>query len=209
MRPLLLVLALLQRPTPPHVTSAVDRDHIGVLEEISFTVRVSSASADPIQVILQLPPAFDLVSRTERSEVNLQGSGERVTVVEFRLRATAPGQFRLGPVEVRQGSEIVHGDAVQIRVEPGASVVTTKLSSRVAKLVERAPPPTGGENAAITLTLSSDTALVGEQVDIVTIAWFRRDLRQQLRRSPTVEAPRMEECGIIPSRSPVGSHPAG
>ena len=135
MKSLLLVLALLQGRTAPQVMTAVDRDHIGVLEEISFTVRVSSASADPIQVVLQPPSAFELVSRTERSEVNLQGSGERITVVEFRLRANAPGQFHLGPVEVRQGSDIVHGDAVQIRVEPGASVVTTKLSSRVAKLV--------------------------------------------------------------------------
>jgi hypothetical protein len=49
-------------------------------------------------------------------------------------------------------------------------------------------PPAPGQ-AAVDLIVSADSVTVGEQVDVVTTAWFPRDLRLQLRRPPTLQPP--------------------
>ena len=46
-----------------------------------------------------------------------------------------------------------------------------------------------GARPAVALVASADTVSVGEQVDVVTAAWFPRDLRLQLRRPPTLQPP--------------------
>jgi hypothetical protein len=58
-------------------------------------------------------------------------------------------------------------------------------------LIERARPPTPGD-VAVTLLVSTDTALVGEQVDVVTAAWFPRELLSRLRRAPTLSPPTID-----------------
>ena len=62
----------------------------------------------------------------------------------------------------------------------------------------------GSPPAAISVVVSDPSVVVGQQVDVVTIAWFQRDLRQQLRRSPTVEAPRIEGVWSYPQQVPSG-----
>ena len=70
-----------------------------------------------------------------------------------------------------------------------------------AALIEHANPPSGGQ-PAIDVLVSSDTARVGEQVDVVTLAWFPRDLRLQLRRPPTLLPPVIDGVWSYPQATP-------
>jgi hypothetical protein len=52
--------------------------------------------------------------------------------------------------------------------------------------------------------VSADTVNVGEQVDVVTAAWFPRDLRVQLRRPPTLQPPVINGVWSYPQAAPAG-----
>jgi BatD DUF11 like domain len=184
---------------------AVDRDHVSPGDVISFTIRVASHQTDPIGV--EIPPlgGFELQSRTERSDVTTGSAGGRTTTIQLQLRANAPGEWRLGPVNVRQGATLAQGDPVTVTVQGGPPApVTASLSPRLAKIIQRAPPPDALGQAGITVAISDEDVPVGEQVDVVTIAWFDRDLRRQLRRAPTVESPHMEGVWSYPQPVPGG-----
>ncbi len=201
----LLGLALLQQGRGPSLMVAVDRDRVAPGEVIVFTVRVTSDNPDPIRVELPSLGGFELESRSERTDVTAGARGGRTTVIEFHLRANTPGEWRLGPVTVRQGIASDRSDPVTVRIEGGAPApVTASLSPRLARLVQRAPPPDVLGQAGITVALSDATVVVGEQVDVVTIAWFDREVRQQLRRAPTVESPRLEGVWSYPQPVPGG-----
>ena len=196
MLPLLLLLAGMQQQQPPDVMSGVDRDRLTIGEEILFTVRVTSASTDPVQVVVPPVAGLEVVARSERTEVSFGGGPARVTVMELRLRGLQPGKWRLGPYQVRQGPHLVQGDPTEITITGAGGGVATGLSPRVQRMLERGPGPEVGRTT-LKVVLSSDSALVGEQVDVLTAAWFPRDLRVQLRRPPRSEERRVgKECRL-------------
>jgi hypothetical protein len=65
---------------------------------------------------------------------------------------------------------------------------TAGLSPRARAMLERFPPPGQGQ-VSIATRFSTDSAWLGEQVELVTAAWFPRELRDRLRRPPTLRAP--------------------
>ncbi len=199
-------LALLQQAPPPEVISSVDRDQITVGEEITFTIKVTSQSSENIKIALPPLPGLEVVARSERNEVAVSGSQTRTTTLELRLRALQAGRMRLGPFQVSQGPHVVQGDAAEIVVTGAgrATGVATTINPRVQKLLERAPPPKVTGQVGLTLVLSADNVTVGEQVDVITAAWFPRDLRVQLRRPPTLEAPQIDGVWSYPQPAPVG-----
>jgi hypothetical protein len=199
----LLLLAALQQGTAPQVVVGVDRDRLAVGDVLGLTIRVTSAREDPLRVDLASIRGFEVEARSERSEV-ATGSG-RTTVIEFRLRANDPGEWRLGPVTVRQGASFTQSDAVTVTVEGGTPApVIANIGTRLSRLLQRARPPSPLRQAGISVLVSDSIAVVGEQVDVVTIAWFDREVRQQLRRAPTVEAPRLEGVWSYPQPVPSG-----
>ena len=194
-----LLLLALQQPARLDVVLGVDRDRVGPGEIVTLTVRVTSGQPEAIRVALPKLGGFDLESRSERSDVTATG---RNTVIELRLRATAPGEWRLGPVEVFQGSAYARADPVTLTIEGGTPpAVAAHLSPRLARLLQRAPPPGVLGPAAVTVAISDPVVVVGQQVDVVTIAWFERGLRQELRRAPTVESPHFD--GVWSYQEPV------
>ncbi len=199
-------LALAIQATPPQAIAAVDRDSLTVGEEITLIIRVTSASADPVQVVVPQLTGLELMARNERTEVSYNGATGRITTVELRLRGAKPGTWRAGPFEIRQGAQIVQLDPVRLVVAPGAptGAVATTLNARVQRILQQAPSPPAAGRVALTLILSSDTVLLGEQVDVLTAAWFPRDLRLQLRRPPTLEAPQIEGVWNYPQPTPSG-----
>lgn len=200
-----MLLALLQQNRGPSVMVSVDRDRVTPGEVIVFTVRVTSNLTDPIRVDLPSLGGFELESRSERSDVSTGQNGGRSTLIEFHLRANTPGEWRLGPVTVRQGIASDQSEPLTVRIEGGAPApVTASLSSRLARIIQRAPPPDVLGQGGITVALSDSNVVVGEQVDVVTIAWFDREIRQQLRRAPTVESPRLEGVWSYPQPVPGG-----
>jgi hypothetical protein len=201
---LLLALALVQQHPAPQVMSAVDRDHVVVGDVVELTVRITSQTPEPVQV--SLPPllGFELVGRSERSEVSYGNAKGRITTVTLQLRATTRGHWRIGKIQIRQGSHLEEAEPVDVYVDRGSAATASALPSRIRRVLEQAPPPRGSPPAAISLVVSDPSVVVGQQVDVVTIAWFQRDLRQQLRRSPTVEAPRIEGVWSYPQQVPTG-----
>jgi hypothetical protein len=65
---------------------------------------------------------------------------------------------------------------------------TTALSPRAQAMLRQFPPPAPGE-VSVATRFSAPSAWVGEQVELVTAAWFPRELRERLRRQPTLRAP--------------------
>lgn len=65
---------------------------------------------------------------------------------------------------------------------------TTGLSPRARAMLDRFPVPRVGE-VSIATRFSTDTAWIGEQVELVTAAWFPRELRNRLRHTPNLLPP--------------------
>jgi hypothetical protein len=202
-----LVIALLlmvQMQKPPEIHASVDQDHISVGEELLYTVRAVSRSSEPMDVSTAPLNGFEVIARSERTEVAFSGGRPvRTTVLEMRLRAVRPGRWEIGPARAAQGRAVVEAAAVVVDVEPGAVASAPALNPRLRALLERAPPPPRGK-AAVALIVSADSVNVGEQVDVVTAAWFPRDLRLQLRRPPTLQPPVINGVWSYPQSAPAG-----
>jgi hypothetical protein len=199
----LLLLALLQA-APPELHVSVDQDRIGVGEELVYTVRATSRSSEPVRLTLAPFNGFEIVARTERTEVSFSGGPTRTTLLEIRLRALRPGRWEIGPARATQGREVAEAAALVVDVEPNAAAVTAgTLNPRLRALLERTPPPPRGK-AAVALVVSADTVRIGEQVDVVTAAWFPRDLRLQLRRPPTLQPPVIDGVWSYSQAAPPG-----
>jgi hypothetical protein len=198
----LLLLALLQAAAPElHVS--VDPDRLSVGEELVYTVRAVSRSAEPMDLSIAPFNGFEIISRSERTEVSLSGGPTRTTVLEIRLRALRPGRWQVGPAKAAQGREVAEAGALVVDVDPSAAATAPALNPRLRTLLERAPPPPRGK-AAVALVVSADTVNIGEQVDVVTAAWFPRDLRLQLRRPPTLQPPVIDGVWSYPQSAPAG-----
>jgi len=197
-----LMFALIQAATPElHVE--VDQDRVSVGEEIVYSVRAVSRSSDPMSVTVAPLNGFEIVARSERTEVSLSGGATRTTLLEMRLRAVRPGRWQVGPARVTQEGQVTEASAVTVDVEPNASVAAATMNPRLRSLLERTPPPPRGK-AGVALIVSADSVRVGEQVDVVTAAWFPRDLRLQLRRPPTLQPPVIDGVWSYPQAAPPG-----
>jgi len=204
--PLLLLLALMVASLQgerPQLEASVDEDRVSVGEELTYTVRAVSHSPVPMQVTLAPFTGLEIVARSERTEVGFGAGPSRTTVLEIRLRAVRPGHWQLGPARAVQGRDTVEAQPVVVDVAANRAATASTLSPRLRRMLERATPPASGE-PAVDLLVSTDTVRVGEQVDVVTAAWFPRDLRLQLRRPPTLQPPVIDGVWSFPQTTPSG-----
>jgi oxygen tolerance protein BatD len=198
----LLLLAILQGPGPElHVS--VDQDRVSVGQELVYTVRALSRSPDPMDLSITPVNGFEIIARSERTEVSFSGGPTRTTVLEIRLRAVRAGRWPIGPARAVQGRQVAEASALVVDVDPNAAAVAPAMNPRLRALLERAPSPPRGK-AAVALLVSADSVNVGEQVDVVTAAWFPRDLRLQLRRPPTLQPPVIDGVWSYPQAAPAG-----
>jgi hypothetical protein len=200
----ILLAALQGQAGPPRVEASVDRDRVEVGEEFTYTVHASAESAEPMEVLLAPLTGFEIVSRSEATQVTAGAAPSRTTTVSVVLRALRPGVWLLAPAIARQGARSGESDRLRITVAAGSASGATALSPRVRALLARARPPTPDEPVAVSLLLSAQTVRVGEQVDVVTVAWFPRDLRLQMRRPPVLQPPAMEGAWSYPQPVPPG-----
>jgi hypothetical protein len=202
MRALLLVLLALQAP-PPTVTATLDRSRLAVGEDLMLTVTATSRSAAQMKIILPSLDGFEVLARSEQTSVALNDSTARTTTLQLDLSALRAGTFRLGPFEVEQGSQRSRTGYVTVVVEAGTGATPT-IGARLRAVLRRAPPPSQPGEPALTLLVSSSRIHVGEQVDVVTAAWFPRDLRAKLRRPPTLTPPSLSGVWSYPQPTPPG-----
>lgn len=186
---MLALLLLLQQAPVMTLTATVDRPRLNVGEDVVLTVVAGGRTADAVQ--FDLPPfsGFALISRSESSEVTIGVERARISTLELRLRAVRAGSYAFGPIRVQQGTSQASIDGPDVEVTENAAAGMVALNPRVRDLVTRAPPPKAGSGASVQVVLSRDTVLVGEQVDVLTAAWFSRELRGRLRRQPRFEPP--------------------
>lgn len=78
---------------------------------------------------------------------------------------------------------------------------TTGLSPRAEAMLSRFPPPASSGAVTVAVAFSTETAWVGEQVELVTAAWFPRELRDRLRRTPTLRAPSLKGLWSVQSQT--------
>ncbi|HUF36547.1 MAG TPA: BatD family protein [Gemmatimonadales bacterium] len=187
----------------PQLEATVDADQVSVGEELTYTLRAVSHSQLPMQVTVVPFNGLEIVSRTERSEVSIGADPTRTTVLAVRLRAARPGRWQLGPARAVQGRDTVEAAALIVDVTANRAATAPTLNPRLRRLLDQATPPASGE-ASVDLIVSTDTARVGEQVDVVTAAWFPRDLRLQLRRPPTLQPPVIDGVWTYPQATPSG-----
>ncbi len=200
-----LALAMLQQAQPPELTVTLDRDEVAVGEEVLLTIRTRSASPLPIELRLGTADGFVVVSRTEGTSVNPNAAVSRTKTIELRLRAIRSGQWKFGPFQARQGDTIAEVGALTVRVtDTGSAAVAAQVNPRIKRLLQQARPPTAPGEVGLSLLVSVTNATVGEQVDILTAAWFPRDLRLRLRRAPTLVPPDVEGMWSYPQPAPVG-----
>jgi hypothetical protein len=76
---------------------------------------------------------------------------------------------------------------------------TQGLSPRARAMLPLFPPP-ASRGVAIDARFSADSVWIGEQVELVTAAWFPRDLRDRLRRPPTLRAPALSGLWSAPDQ---------
>jgi len=81
-----------------------------------------------------------------------------------------------------------------------AQDTTDGLSPRVRDMIGAFQPPAHGE-VAVDARFSERQVYVGEQVELVTAAWFPRDLRERLRRTPTLRGPALSGLWSAPGNS--------
>jgi hypothetical protein len=193
----------MQQGHGPKLDATVDMDRVSVGEEVTYVLRAVSHSPAPIHVTVAPFTGLDLIGRSESTELALGDASTRTTILELRLRAVRPGRWQVGPAFAVQGSDTAEAQAIMVNVASNRAAVASALTPRLSRLLDRAIPPADGR-AGIDLLVSSDTARVGEQVDVVTLAWFPRDLRLQLRRPPTLQPPVIDGVWSYPQATPAG-----
>jgi hypothetical protein len=199
----LALLAVIQGQAPS-VTATLDRSRLAVGEDVTLTVTATGTSADPIRISLPSLDGFQVLARSERTAVSVRDTTARTTTLELDLSAVRAGTFRLGPFEAEQGGQRARTGYVTILVEAGAGSGPAGISPRLRAMLRRAPPPRQPGEPALTLLVSDSSIFVGEQVDVVTAAWFPRDLRSRLRRPPTLTPPTLSGVWSYPQPTPPG-----
>ena len=199
----LALVALAQGP--PDVTAAVDRTRVRVGEPVTLTVRARARSVEPLDIVLPSLAGFAIVGSRDFTEVSVGGSGGsvRTTSRSLELRADRAGTLVIGPVTVRQGARTVRTDPISVTVDSAAGT-GNGLAALARSLLETAPPPTRADEVRLTIVLSADTVIVGQQLDVVAAAWFPREIRNRLRQAPVVTLAAPNGVWAYPPIAPEG-----
>jgi len=206
----LLVAALTQGGL--EVTATVDRARLTLGTEFTLTVRARGRGPEAVELTLPTLAGLAVTGSREVSEVEAGDAGPvRATVRELTLRAERVGQVVIGPVVARLGNQRVRTAPITIQVDSAAAAAATALSPRARALLDGAVPATARQ-VSLSVVVSAESAFVGQQVDVLVVAWFPRALRDRLRRPPTLSLPAGAGAWVMPqptSRGIAASRRAG
>ncbi len=190
-RALCLVLATFQQPA---VNAAVDRNRLEVGDDLVLTITAEAGGTAIVELVDE--PSFirlEILRSTQSTVFSAGGAqGTRTTTWRFELRAALPGTATLGPFRVRVAGRELSTSPVSLEIAPVSEGDSTTLDTRIAAIVERAPGPDGSDEVIVSVVPSLDTLVLGEQLDLVVVAWFPRDVRTRLRTRPTLTPPELQ-----------------
>ena len=196
-------LLLLVQATAPGVTARADRTEVLEGEIVTLTITVVSSGGGPVQVVNPVLSGLELAGFREQTTVSTVGGTMRRELVRMlRLVARTPGTASIGAVRVRQEDDVVETTpiAITIRAAGGGQIT---LSPAVRTVMDRSRP-VGSDAVTLQVVAVPDTALLGAQVDLVTLAWFPRDLRNRLRTPPTLDPPSASGAWLYERATPTG-----
>lgn len=194
---LFALVALWQEPTV-RVTAVVDRERLPVGDDVVFTLKAVTAAAGPFRVEIPTLAGLEVAERTERiDDVVGVRPAERAYQLELRLRAAEVGTWRFAPVIVFVGSQSEAAPVVTVTVT-GSSSADPSQNARVIELIRQVPAPNPGANVTLAIVVSANQVFQGDQLDVLTAAWFPRGLRARLRRPPTLKPPVLSGVWGVP-----------
>jgi hypothetical protein len=204
--PLALLLLAQGRGASLDVTASVDRTRITVGQQVTLTVQVRVAGAESPRFELPSLAGFSVVGSREAAEVSLQGRDglSRTTVRAMTLRAERPGRLVIGPVRVHVGESVAATEPLTIVVDSAAAFPAATLSATARSLLAGAAPPARSDAVALSVVLPAKPVRVGEQLDLLLVAWFPRALRERLRRPPLLTLQTPEDVWAYPLSAPTG-----
>ena len=204
MNAVVLVLGLLQGP-PTDITATTDRAHLQVGEQLTLTIRVRTRVTALMGIDIPPTDGFTVLASNEVTEVSLSGPAVIRTVTrQLVLRAERPGTFSIGPIRVRQTGVRAQTDPIPVTVDSTSSLPTGVLSPLAKAMLEAAPAPARTDRVSLTVLVPKDTAVAGDQLDVVVAAWFPHDVMARLRRPPVLTLPGARGAWAYPENVPTG-----
>jgi BatD DUF11 like domain/Bacterial SH3 domain len=187
------------------VTAAVDRDEVDVGDEIVLTITAQVPGSVQVEILQE--PTFvglTLVGTQQGTSFRAEGGGVRITTWQYQLRGNAPGHARIGAAELRVGDDDVRTQPIDVTVKGVDDVGSTTMAPRLARIVDGAPGPDGSDDVIVTVVPSQASVTLGEQLDLVVVAWFPRDVRTRLRTRPTLTPPEIRGAWTYSQTSALG-----
>ena len=189
MTPVGLVLGLALLFQQPEIRATVDRETMSRGDTVVLTIRVAARGNEPVRIANPDVTGLELVETRESSRVQMvDGVAQRVTERVVRLVAGTTGRAVLSGLRVVQGSRVVEAPALTVTVA-AVAVEPASLDPGLRRLLERLEPPSTSDQVVVRLVPSRDEVVLGDQVDLVTVAWFPREIRSRIRAVPVFEGP--------------------
>ena len=191
-----LIAAMVLQSQQPQITASADRESVSRGDTVVVTIRVTALGNEPVRIASPELAGLSLVESRETSRVQMaEGIAQRVTVRVLRLVATTDGRAAVRGIRVTQGSHVTEAPALSVEVAPVA-VGMPSLDPSLQRLIDGLAPPASADQVAVSLVPSRTAVVLGDQVDLVTVAWFPRDVRSRLRTVPAFEGPDQSICRI-------------
>ncbi len=188
------------------VSARVTPERVLLGDTLVLSITVHSSGEQPIEITNPPLTGFEIQGSREQSQVTLDGGrAARITRRDLTLRAVRVGTIAIPPVRVRQGDETTETPPLSVTVSSAGAGSEAVLGAPVRALVARsAAPSLARDEVGATVLVSSDTVVLGEQVDLVVVAWFPRAVRSRLRTPPTLRPPQLQGAWSYQRPSPAG-----
>jgi len=185
-------------------TATVDRRELEFGAEVVLTITVQATGNEPIRIVDPALDGLEVRGTSERSDVSVEvGVLTRITTRDIRLAATRSGRVTIGAVRVIQAELEVSTDPIELTVVGGGAEIPPSLQPHIRSFVERrAPPPMAPDEVSVQVLTTSDRVVLGEQLDLIVLAWFPRAIRSRLRIPPTLLPPQLRGAWIYQQNAP-------
>ena len=172
-------------------TAVVDRSEVEVGQEVLLTVTVEAGGNDTVRIFDPPLAGLEVQGTIDRSDVSVRdGILVRIATREVRLISTQVGVASIGSVRVEIGSSVMTTNPIEITVSEAATVSASVLKPHIRDMIEGPQTPTiTADEVLVEVRTTADTVMLGDQVDVVVLAWFPREVRSRLRNPPSLQPP--------------------
>ncbi len=200
----LLLLAIGISIQQVQATAVVNRSEVEVGQEVLLTITVEASGNDTVRIFDPPLTGLDVQGTIDRSDVSVRdGVLTRIATREVRLIPTQAGTASIGSVRVEIGSSVIATNPIAITVSPAMAVPASSLKPHIRDMIEgRQTPTVTADEVLVEVWTTADTIVLGDQVDVVVLAWFPREVRSRLRNPPTLQPPLLQGAWNYPQGTP-------